>query len=134
MDDIQVFPQDAPVGRSDFGDADVTQNVATLHSDFQSRLIAANLRTEAVRAGMIDLDCLKLIDLSEVRLDDHDKIVGGRQIMADLRRNKPWMFGTTSSSSVAAAPASSPLRPKTAMDMTDAEYVAARTAVIRSQF
>lgn len=134
MDDIEVFPPQLPVDQIHVDDLGVDQDVVTLQNDFQSRLIAANLRTEAVRAGMIDLDCLKLIDLSEVRLDDNDKIVGGRQIMADLRRNKPWMFGTTSSSSVAAAPASSPLRPKTAMDMTDAEYVAARTAVTKYQF
>ena len=134
MDDIEVFPPQLPVDQIHVDDLGVDQDVVTLQNDFQSRLIAANLRTEAVRAGMIDLDGLKLIDLSEVRLDDNDKIVGGRKIMADLRRNKPWMFGATSSSSVAAAPASSPLRQKTAMDMTDAEYVAARTAVTKYHF
>ena len=104
-----------------------------LRIDFQSRLITANLRTEAVRAGMIDLDGLKLIDLSEVRLDENDKVVGGRKIMADLRRNKPWLFGVASTSSAATAPASQPVRQKTAMDMTEAEYVAARTAVTKYQ-
>ena len=102
-----------------------------LRIDFQSRLITANLRTEAVRAGMIDLDGLKLIDLSEVRLDENDKVVGGRRIMADLRRDKPWLFGVASTSSSATAPASQPVRQKTAMDMTEAEYIAARTAVIK---
>ena len=80
---------------------------------------------------MIDLDGLKLIDLSEVRLDENDKVVGGRKIMADLRRNKPWLFGVASTSSAATAPASQPVRQKTAMDMTEAEYTAARTAVTK---
>ncbi len=42
----------------------VSEEVAKLREEFHSRLVAANLRTEAVRAGMIDLDGLKLIDLS----------------------------------------------------------------------
>jgi hypothetical protein len=107
------------------------EKIAKLRIDFQSRLITANLRTEAVRAGMIDLDGLKLVDLSEVRLDENDKVVGGRNIMADLRRNKPWLFGVASTSSAATAPASQPVRQKTAMDMTEAEYTAARTAVTK---
>jgi hypothetical protein len=109
----------------------VNEEIAMLRIDFQSRLITANLRTEAVRAGMIDLDGLKLVDLSEVRLDENDKVVGGRRIMAELRRSKPWLFGVASTSSAATAPASQPVRQKTAMDMTEAEYTAARTAVTR---
>jgi hypothetical protein len=77
------------------------EEIAILRSDFQSRLLTANLRTEAVRAGMIDLDGLKLVDLADVRLDENDRVVGGRKIMADLRRNKPWLFRVASTSSAA---------------------------------
>jgi hypothetical protein len=72
-----------------------------------------------------------LVDISEIRLDENDKVVGGHKIMADLRRNKPWLFGAASTSSAAIAPASQPARQKTAMDMTEAEYTAARTAVTK---
>jgi len=129
---------DVPETRSDLADGDeldeqqpVSEEIATLRIHFQSRLIMANLQTEAVRAGMIDLDGLKLVDLSGVRLDENDKVVGGRKIMAELRRNKPWLFGVASTSSAAIAPASQPVRQKTAMDMTEAEYTAARTAVTK---
>jgi hypothetical protein len=105
-----------------------------LHAQYQSRLVAAGLRTEAVRAGMIDLDGLKLIDASTLVLDADDKIVGGRKLMEDLRREKPWLFGATFSSSTAAAPASQPVRQKTALEMTDEEYAAARAALIRPRF
>ena len=80
------------------------EEIAKLRGEFQSRLVVANLRTEAVRAGMVDLDGLKLIDLSAVRLGNDDKVIGGRKLMDDLRRNKPWLFGVTSSSSAAVAP------------------------------
>jgi hypothetical protein len=127
-----------PETRSDLADGDepdeqqsVSEEIATLQTNFQARLITANLQTEAVRAGMIDLDGLKLLDLSGVHLDENDKVVGGRKIMAELRRDKPWLFGVASTSSAATAPASQPVRQKTAMDMTEAEYTAARTAVTK---
>src|ERR1700710_1182248 len=111
-----------------------SEEIVKLRGEYQSRLVVANLRTEAVRAGMVDLDGLRLVDTSSVRLGNDDKIIGGRKLMDDLRRTKPWLFGVASSSSAAVAPASQPVRQKTALEMTDEEYAAARTAVTKYQF
>jgi hypothetical protein len=81
-EDEPDFTDSAPVERP------AEDEIATLRGEFHKRLIAANLRTEAVRAGMIDLDGLKLIDLSKIRLDDNDMIAEGRKLMTDLRRAK----------------------------------------------
>ncbi len=108
--------------------------VKKLRADYEARLVAANLRTEAVRAGMVDLDGLKLLDLSSVTLDANDKIIDGRKIMDGLRREKPWLFGAMSSSSTAVAPASQPVRQKTALEMSDEEYAVARAALTRHRF
>lgn len=132
MDD-DLLETHVPVTEDEMEDDFVIEEIATLRNEFQSRLVAANLRTEAVRAGMVDLDGLKLIDASGIRLDNNDMVVGGRQLMADLRRSKPWLFGPASSSSAALPPASRPARQKTAMDMTDEEYAAARDAVTKQQ-
>jgi hypothetical protein len=110
-----------------------SEEIVKLRDEFQSRLVVANLRTEAVRAGMIDLDGLRLIDLSAVRLSDDDRVIGGRKLMDDLRRTKPWLFGVASSSSAAIAPASHPVRQKTALEMTEEEYTAARAVVTKYQ-
>lgn len=134
MDDDFPEAQVDPVDTNESPEQPAADEIAKLRNDFQSRLIAANMRTEAVRAGMIDLDGLKLLDLSGLQLDDNDKIVGGRRLMTELRRAKPWLFGAVSTSSSAIAPASQPVRQKTAMDMTDEEYAAARTAVTKHQF
>jgi hypothetical protein len=134
MDDDALETQPGADDHTELDQQPVTDEIAKLRTTFHSRLIAANLRTEAVRAGMIDLDGLRLVDLSTVRLDDGDGIVDGRKIMAELRRTKSWLFGAPSTSSAALAPASLPVRQKTAMDMTDEEYAAARTAVIKHQF
>lgn len=130
---VEVRP---PVPESEAGEHqdEMAEEIVKLRSEFQSRLVAANLRTEAVRAGMVDLDGLRLVDLSAVRLGDDDTVIGGRKLMDDLRRNKPWLFASTSSSSVSIAPSSHPLRPKTALEMTDEEYAAARTAITKYHF
>ena len=136
MDDelAEVQPVSEPGGDADAHPQQVSEEITKLRDEFQSRLVVANLRTEAVRAGMVDLDGLKLIDVSAVRLGTDDKIIGGRKLMDDLRRDKPWLFGVTSSSSAAAAPASQPVRQKTALEKTDQEYAAARAAVTKYRF
>ncbi len=54
--------------------------------------------------------------------------------MDDLRRNKPWLFGAPRRQAPPLRPTSQPVRQKTAMEMTDEEYAAARTAVTKYQF
>jgi hypothetical protein len=133
MDEDLAETEPSGVDQNEPNERPANEEIAKLRIDFQSRLIAASLRTEAVRAGMIDLDGLKLVDLTGVHLDNSDKVVGGRGIMAELRRNKPWLFGTASTSSAAVAPTSQPVRQKAVMDMTDEEYATARIAVTTYQ-
>jgi hypothetical protein len=136
MDDssTNLAPSDLPPHGDPGQPVPDSDEVARLRSDFQSRLLVASLRTEAIRAGMVDLDGLKLLDVSAIRLDGDDKIVGGRKIMEDLRRNKPWLFAGRSSSNTSAAPESQPVRQKTALEMTDEEYATARSAVTKYRF
>jgi hypothetical protein len=128
------LPEAQPASEPGSNPDEEPDEIVKLREEFQSRLVVANLRTEAVRAGMIDLDGLRLIDLSAVRLGNDDKVIGGRKLMDDLRRSKPWLFGMASSSSAAIAPASQPVRQKMALEMTDEEYTAARAAVTKYQF
>jgi hypothetical protein len=111
--------------------AEYEDEISQMRTEYASRLILARIQTEAVKAGMIDLDGLKLADLSAVTLRPDDKLIGAKEAMESLRRSKPWLFGTTlSSSSAAAAPPSQSARPRSAMEMTDEEYIAARAALI----
>src|SRR4051812_31453765 len=50
-------------------------DLEAMRRDYEARLPQANLRTEAIRAGMIDLDGLKLIDPATVRTDEGGNIV-----------------------------------------------------------
>ena len=73
-------------------------------AEAERRLIRAELKAEAVRAGMVNLDGLKLLDLSAVRLDEGGEVEGAAALMSQLRRGKPWLFGQASTSSSAAPP------------------------------
>ena len=106
--------------------------MAELEAKLQLRLVRAELKAHAIRAGMVDLDGLKLVDTTGLTLNDQDEVDGAEQLMSNLRRAKPWLFGasTSSTSSAAAPPAQAP-RAKLATEMTDAEWQASRAEMLR---
>jgi hypothetical protein len=106
--------------------------LAQAQAQTQARLIRAELKAEAIRAGMIDLDGLKLLDLADVVVDDKGDVVEPAAIFGKLKRTKPWLFGGAASSSAAAhAPKPEPPRPRQASDLSHEEWLAARAALIK---
>ena len=99
----------------------------------EAQLIRAELKAEAIRAGIVDLDGLKLIDPSEVKLSADGEVEGASALMARLKKTKPWLFSAVSLSSTATPPPAQALRQKLATEMTDAEYRAAREALLRNR-
>jgi hypothetical protein len=95
------------------------------------RLIQAELKAEAWKNGMIDLDGLKLIDANDIAVDDSGEVKGAAAVVARLRRSKPWLFGAPSSSSHAGVPASAPTRQKLATEMSLDEWRNARAELLR---
>ena len=94
-------------------------------------MIKAHLQAEATRAGMIDMDGLKLLDISRVTVTEDGEVQGATALMDRVRKEKPWLFGRPSTSAAAGAPPSHPPRQKLATEMTDTEYQAAREAILR---
>lgn len=108
-------------------------DLAAENVTLRARLMQAELRTEALRAGMVDLDGVRLIDPAAVRLTEAGTLDGGPALMARLRQDKPWLFTRTSGSSSSGAavpPAASPAR-RSAMDMDVEEWRAARAELLR---
>ena len=97
----------------------------------KDRLMRSQLQAAAMHAGMIDLDGLKLVDAARAKPNQHGELQGAAELMADLRREKPWLFGGNSSSSRVNAPPAQPPRAKLASEMTPEEYRAARAELIR---
>ena len=100
-------------------------------SAHQTRLAQAELKLHAVRAGMIDLDGLKLLDPSRVKLTGTGEVEGADRLMADLRREKPWLFRQATTSTPGSPPPSTPPAAKSAMQMSEAEWQSARAALLR---
>ena len=115
--------------------AALEQQLAEVQASHRAALLRASLRAEASRAGMVDLDGLKLIDGGELALDDNGEVVGGAALMMSLKRAKPWLFGLSggiaSSSSAATAPPAQAPKPRRAADMTHDEWQAARADLLR---
>ena len=76
---------------------------------------------------MIDLDGLKLADLSAVKLNEAGEVEGAAELMAALKESKPYLFQQKqNSSSPNDPPRKDPPAAKKATEMTREEYAAAR--------
>lgn len=96
------------------------------------RIIRAELKAEAIKAGLVDLDALKMLDTSSVKLDDQGNPTGAAELFAALKESKPYLFIAApvhSSQPNPPPPAPKPGDKKSAKDMTPEEFAAARRAV-----
>ncbi len=101
----------------------------------RATMVQSVLRTEAVRAGIVDLDGLKLLDMHSVSLNAGGEVVGGAEAITAMKRAKPWLFGLPqsagSSSSGATPPPAQTHKPRLAADMTHDEWRSARADLLR---
>jgi hypothetical protein len=119
-------------------EADLRARLDKLERDSQEsrrlnerRVVLAELKVEAMRANMIDLDGLQFLDMSQISLGEEGGVADGPEVIGRLKRAKPWLFATPSSSSIAKVPPSGPTRQKLARDMSDEEYRIARASIIK---
>lgn len=64
-------------------------------SSYERKLIESELKTQAVLAGIKDVDLIKLIDISDVKLSE-DGVVNSElltQAVSQLKETKPFLFG-----------------------------------------
>lgn len=98
----------------------------------QERIIRAELKATALAAGMVDLDFLKLADLSQVTLSDEGEVKGAEDMIEALKKSKPHFFTENkTSSSTAKPPEKKPEGAKSAKDMTPEEYAKERERIVR---
>lgn len=72
------------------------------------RVLRAELKAEAVKHGLADLEFLKLVDLKKIKLDENGEIKDADKFFEKLKTDKPaWFVDKTSTSSTATTPKSS---------------------------
>lgn len=96
------------------------------------RIIRAELKAVALKAGLVDLDGLKLADLSKVTLDDKGEVQGADALLEQLKKDKPYLFGAASTSTGKPAPKPGDQQKKSAKDMTPEEYAAAEAEFLKA--
>ncbi len=104
----------------------LTAEKAEIETSSQKRIIQAELRAEAIKAGMVDLDGLKLADLSAVKIDEKGEVVGAEALMAALKESKPYLFGkpVVGTSNPQTPPKPTPPNGKPALAMSQEEWAA----------
>jgi hypothetical protein len=118
----------------DAAKAEADKKISDASAAADQRIIRAELKAAALKAGMVDLDGLKLADLTKVKMNDKGEIEGADALMDEMKKAKPYLFGTVSTSSTHTAPPADKNTPKLAKDMTSEEYAAAkRKAGIRGR-
>ena len=94
------------------------------------RVVRAELKAVALRAGIVDVDALKLADLAQVRLNEAGEVEGAEALIATLKEAKPYLFGGAAgagnSGSTQAAPKPAAQTPVDARKMSAEEYARAR--------
>ena len=94
------------------------------------RIIRAELKAAALKAGMVDLDGLKLADHTAVKLNDAGEVEGADALMESLKKAKPYLFGSaTTTSSTTKPPGKTDGKAKQATEMTPEEYAKARADI-----
>jgi hypothetical protein len=131
--EVPTGPDEDPVAELRARATALEHKLAETEQQARDRIIRAELKVEAVRAGIVDLDGLKLLDLKDMELTQEGEVANAAHLVAQLRRAKPWLFGGASSSSPASPPPAHPPRVKLATEMTDDEYRAARAAILKQQ-
>ena len=109
------------------------RELAEVRATSDARFLRAELKTEAMRAGIVDLDGLKLLDTSTLKLTPEGTLPDAAAIMAGLKRDKPWLFGKQNTSYPAPPPAAEPPKQRKATEMTHKEWQVARSQLLKQR-
>jgi hypothetical protein len=110
---------------------DVETKINEANTAANERILRAELKVKAKEAGLIDMDGLKLADLSKVSLKDDGSIDGADALFTSLKEAKPYLFGVANSSTPITPPAVTPPAQKLVKDMSKVEYNAAKAALLK---
>jgi len=97
----------------------------------EQRWIEAELKAQAIAAGIKDLDLVKLIDKSQIKVGQNG-IEGLQQVIESFKTSKPDFFGADkkfSSSSNAPFPEETKTKPVSARDMSAEEFAKAKQQI-----
>jgi hypothetical protein len=69
------------------------KHISEMSETEMAEAITARVKVAALKAGLIDLDWLKLVDTSKVTLGAYGSVQGSDELIAELKEAKPYLFG-----------------------------------------
>jgi len=105
--------------------AEMEAKVSMVSAAATEKLVRAELKAAAIKAGIVDLDGLRLADVSGVKLTDSGDVEGAEALIEKLKETKPYLFAAVSSTTTAKPPSQDPPKAKSAKDMTPDEFKSA---------
>ena len=104
---------------------DAEAKTKTIESDANDKVMRAELRALAREAGILDLDDLKLMDVSGMKVDKDGNVTGAAELIKVFKEAKPYKFKeVTSTSSTVTKPKVEDGKVKKVSEMTEEERVA----------
>ncbi len=92
---------------------------------------SAAIKAAAVTSGLVDMDCLPLLDTSGVSVDPDGNVVGVDEAFSELKTRKPFLFPSrdkegksTGTAKFVAAPRVKAAGPTSVREMTESDYKA----------
>lgn len=103
------------------------RRIAETLKQADERVIRAELKTEAVKAGINDPGDLKLVDIAGLKLGEDGEIEGAADLIAKLKQAKPYLFkfSTGGTSGTGTPPRPGSRQTRSAREMTSEEFRAA---------
>lgn len=88
------------------------------------RVMRAELKAHAVKAGLVDMEALGLLDLSSVKFNDKGELEGVDALFEEAKKSKPYLFGAQNTGSTEKKPPPAENTPKDVRKLSPAEYEA----------
>ncbi|HUW82312.1 MAG TPA: hypothetical protein VMZ31_05865 [Phycisphaerae bacterium] len=85
-------------------EADAAAKITEANQVASQRILMSEMKAHALAAGMVDLDGLKLADLSTVKLNDKGEVEGAEALFKALKEAKPYLFKEVKSTSSTGEP------------------------------
>lgn len=89
-----------------------------------ARTIAVEVKAALRAEGIVDLDAIKLLDTSGLKVDANGEVVGLAELVEKAKTDKPYLFKAPTTTTTYQPPRPGVPAPKTAKEMSAEEYSA----------
>jgi len=112
-------------------DAAANERVTAAEKAANDRVLRAELKAIAVKHGLVDMDGLKLLDLSAVKLLENGDVEGADALFEAAKKSKPYLFGTVAVGTTTPTPTPKDGKAPDVREMNREEYAKAKKAATK---